>query len=478
MSRLLHILLAFVLLAMPVADSYAAASPQTTKTTKKKKSSKSKKSSSKKSSKPKSSAEARKKQAQTKKQMEQTAKQLKETEEKLNTHLRKVASLEADIEQTAAVAAQLKTRLDSINKRIVVVKDSIATNEAELQRLRDLYTKAVRSSRRNRREMNTLTFIFSASTFRQAWRRMSYLEQYSKWRERKTAQISEIVANLEAQKAELEEMQVKVSNLKREVDAKERKLRADRAELQKIAGELKGKKSELNTMLKRQKSVLDELDAEIERLIIKEAEEQRRREEEEAKRKAAEEAEAKRKAAEAEKKTPTPKEEEKKESPKKDKKADEGTPKSEFVPGATAKNSPGNFAEQKGKLPSPLSHTYVVAKVFGVQKHQSISNVEINNPGIDLETAENATARAVYPGVVSAVFMQQGIGYVVLIRHGEYLTVYANLASIKVKKGQELKTGDEIGGVGHSDANPKRGQLHFEIRREREKFDPRLWLKH
>lgn len=477
MGRLLRILLFALLLAAPQAE---AAPPRqkarTTKTAKSKKTAK-------KEAAPKTSADAKRRRQQTRQQMERTARELKEAERTLGANLRKVSTLEAEIDRTASTSTLLKTRIDSIVARATTVKDSITAGEAELARLRELYTRAVRSSRRNRREMNSLTFIFSAETFRQAWRRMRYLEQYSKWRERKTAQINDVVARLEGQKEELEQMKVRLTNLRTESLAHERKLRNDRAELQTAVGSLQGKQKELNAMLQRQKSTLDRLDAEIERLILKEAEEQRRREEEAARRRADEE--ARRKAAEAERKAAEASEmarkvlgdDSKKSKTKPAKPAETPKPKSDFKPGATAENSPGNFAAQKGKLPSPLSHTYVVVQGFGVQKHRSISTLEVNNPGVDLETAASATARAVYPGVVSAVFLQDGLGHVVLVRHGEYLTVYANVRVLSVKKGQKLKTGDVIGTVGASDVNPTRGLLHFEIRREREKFDPRLWLK-
>jgi septal ring factor EnvC (AmiA/AmiB activator) len=139
--------------------------------------------------------------------------------------------------------------------------------------------------------------------------------------------------------------------------------------------------------------------------------------------------------------------------------------------------SAGNFGAQRGRLPSPLSHTHVVARRFGVQRHATLSKIEVDNPGVDLETSLAATARAIYPGVVSAVFVQDGYEHVVLIRHGDYLTVYANIKNLSVKKGDNVRAGTIIGTLGPSDSNPSRGLLHFEIRREREKFDPLLWLK-
>ncbi len=406
---------------------------------------------------PKTSADAKKQRRQTEQQIARTAKEIKAAEAEITRNLRKVSRLEGDIERTEATEHRLQERIDSLNLRSRLVKDSITAGENELQRLRELYIRAVRSSRKNRREMTPVTFIFSASTVRQAWRRMGYLEEFSKWRGRKSDEITALIADLEAKRADLEDMKNKVLNLRREAQAQGRKLRNDRASLQTAVGNLQGKQKELNSMLEKQKATLAKLDREIERLIQKEMEEERKRREAEERRKAAE---AKNGGSKESAKTPS------------DKK-----PKSDFVPGATAANSPGNFAAQKGKLPSPLSHTYAVVQGFGVQKHHSIKTLEVNNPGVDLETAANATARAVYPGVVSAVFVQEGLGHVVLVRHGEYLTVYANIKNLRVGKGSKLKTGDAIGSVGPSDVDPARGQLHFEIRREREKFNPMQWLK-
>lgn len=468
MTRLLRILLAFILLAAAPAE---AAKPKpkakTTQTAprEKKTAARPKKKAPAAASAPKTSADARKRRKQTEQQMARTAKELKAAEAELTRNLRQVSKLESDIERTTSNSARLQARIDSITARATLVKDSITAGEAELERLRGLYVRAVRSSRKNRREMNTLTFVFSAETFRQAWRRMRYLEEFSGWRRQKTEEIGAVIASLEQQRAALDEMKVKLQNLRRESLAEERRLRSDRASLETAVGNLKGKQKELNTMLQRQKSTLEELDRQIERLIQKEIEEQRRREEEAARRRAAEEA-ARAKSTKSDK------------SDRSDQKSDlPSKPKTDFKPGATAANSPGNFAAQKGKLPSPLSHTYIIAQGFGLQRHRSIKTLEVNNPGVDLETAASATARAVYPGTVSAVFRQDGLGHVVLVRHGEYLTVYANIKSLRVTKGDKLKTGDIIGSVGASDVNPTRGQLHFEIRRERQKFDPMQWLK-
>lgn len=426
--------------------------------------------------KPKTSVDVKNQRKKTEQEMKQTSKKITMTDAQIKERLGRINKLQQQITRSEATASQLQQRLDSIARRTSLVQDSIKANEAELARLRQLYTTAVRSSRRNRREMNTLTFIFSADNFRQAYRRMRYLEQYSAWRKRKAEQISSIVSSLTAQKASLTEMANHTTSLRRQEVEEQRRLKASRDSVNSAVKSLEGQKKQLNAMLNEQKRTIKKLDDEIQRLIEKEIEEQRRREAEEARKRA--EA-AKKQAEEAAKKAQDAAKGQKGGDKKKPAETTPPKPKEpEFKPdGQTISQQTGEFASRKGSLPSPLSHTYVVARPFGIQPHKTHTHVEVNNPGLDLETALGATARAVHPGYVSAVFVQDGFGHVVLVRHGSYLTVYANVKTINVKKGDKLKAGDVIGTVAPSEFNPNRGMLHFEIRREREKFDPQQWLK-
>lgn len=430
--------------------------------------------------KPRSSSDVQSQRRKTEQQLKQTSQKLTMTEAEIKQRLGRINTLEQKIQRSEANSAVLQKRLDSLAQRTARVQDSIKVNEAELGRLRQLYIQAVRSSRRNRREMNTLTFLFSSDNFRQAYRRMRYLEQYSGWRRRKTEQIGDVVARLKSQKASLSEMASHTASLRSQEVAEQRHLKTSRDSVNSVVKSLEGQKKKLNAMLQEQQRTIRKLDDEIQRLIAKEAEEQRKREEAEARRRAEE---AKKKAEEAKRKaqqagerttTATP-------ADKKKPAAEPAKPKPvepEFKPAdQSISDATGEFAARKGKLPSPLSHTYVVARPFGVQPHKNHTHVEVNNPGLDLETALGATARAVHPGFVSAVFVQEGFGHVILVRHGSYLTVYANVQTINVKKGDKLKAGDIIGTVAPSEFNPSRGMLHFEIRREREKFDPQQWLK-
>lgn len=137
----------------------------------------------------------------------------------------------------------------------------------------------------------------------------------------------------------------------------------------------------------------------------------------------------------------------------------------------------GNFENYKGKLPFPVEGRYTIVKRFGRQKHPTLQHVETTNSGIDMQTAPGASVRSVFDGEVSAVFRPDGYNNVVVIRHGSYMTVYANLGSITVSTGQKVKAGQSIGTV-YTDSNDgNRSILHFEIRNRRQKENPELWLR-
>ncbi len=435
------------------------------------------------------SADARRQRQQTEQQLADTHRKLTETEAGLSRRMQNLNRLQVRIDEITKSLRHLQSRIDSVTTASRAVSDSIASVERELATLRASYIKAVRASRRYRREMNTVNFLFSADNFSQAYRRMRYMEEYSGWRHRKTERIHDVMEQLDAQKKQLAEMHTRISALKASASREHRSLRQSRDSAQTVVNSLKGESKRLNALLKRQQNQLKALDDELTELIARE-EAERKAAEEAARRKAEAEAEAKAKAeaerkaaAERANKGKASKQTPAKQSSKQKSKAEK--PKTE-----TAKSTPepapnkavvttpvGDFASQKGKLPSPLSHTFTVVSAFGPHAHPTLSRVQVDNPGIDMETASGARARAVYPGVVSAVFMQNGFGHVVLLRHGDYLTVYANIETLGVKKGDKVNAGDVLGIVAASESNPQRGLLHFEIRKEKAKFDPMTWLR-
>lgn len=137
----------------------------------------------------------------------------------------------------------------------------------------------------------------------------------------------------------------------------------------------------------------------------------------------------------------------------------------------------GSFESNKGKLPFPVTGNYRIVRPFGRQKHPELKYVETNNMGIDIEADQGAMAVAIFDGKVSAIFKQPGFNNIVMVRHGNYLTVYAGLASINVKTGDTVKGGQAIGTIFSDIEDENRTLLHFEIRKERQELNPELWLK-
>ena len=136
-----------------------------------------------------------------------------------------------------------------------------------------------------------------------------------------------------------------------------------------------------------------------------------------------------------------------------------------------------NFESLKGRLSMPVAGNYTIVRKFGRQKHPSLPHVETDNAGIDIQTAPNAGVRAVCDGEVSAVFQPEGYNSVVVVRHGNYLTVYANLGAVNVRAHQQVKAGQSLGAVYSDSSDRNRSVLHFEIRHNRTKENPEVWLR-
>jgi septal ring factor EnvC (AmiA/AmiB activator) len=136
-----------------------------------------------------------------------------------------------------------------------------------------------------------------------------------------------------------------------------------------------------------------------------------------------------------------------------------------------------NFTDSKGKLPFPLTGRYTVISSFGEHQHQELSYVRTNNNGIDIQSAAGAEARAIFKGVVTRVFIMPGYNNSVIIRHGDYLTVYSNLVSVYVNAGDIVTSQQTIGRVFTDTEKGNETILHFQIWKERTKLNPSAWLR-
>ncbi len=135
------------------------------------------------------------------------------------------------------------------------------------------------------------------------------------------------------------------------------------------------------------------------------------------------------------------------------------------------------FASSRGSLPKPSSNGFKVVSKFGPHPLPDLPAVTYDNPGIDAEVTPGASAVAVYPGTVSGVYVVKGFSTVIIVNHGSHYTVYGNLASPAVKKGDNVKQGQALGRVASDADDGNRSILHFEVWRGRDKLNPLEWIR-
>ena len=362
---------------------------------------------------------------------------------------------------------QLEKELDDLESNIMNLQKNITKLDEEVRKRRQHLKAAVRYARTQKESNDPIVFVLSAKTFSQMYRRARFAREYARYQQNIGEQILQKQAELlEAQNRLLETKSQKNSVL-HEVMLQRKDLNAQQVqERQKVAG-LKKKESGLQGKVAEQQKQLAALDKKIEQVIAYEIEQARKKAEEEARKKAAEEAARKAKAAEKTGKpaTTTP------------------APKQTTTPSTPAKSGNwltaedrqlnGTFEQNKGRLPVPITGQYMLGSRFGLYNVPGMKNVQLDNKGTNYVGRPGARARAVFDGVVTSVFQFGGTRNV-LVRHGSYISVYCNLSSTIVKKGQKVRAKDILGTV--ADDGSGNCTLHFQLRKETAKLNPEAWI--
>lgn len=357
---------------------------------------------------------------QTLKQLEQTGKMLKETKRNKTATVNKLNLLNQDIKTRKRLINGINNEIYALDKelrKLNLQKDSLGR---QLSMEREQYAQTVRQSHYLQMQNSPLLFLLSADDFNQMLRRARYLQEMASYRRHQAAQIK-----IEQQKIDDQDKQIqqnrkdkqKVLNVQqREKD----NLARDERKQKKMLQDLKKKEKELLAQQKRQQKKADDLNKRIDELIKKDI--------------------------------------------KKD--ANKLTKEEQLVA--------GGFEKNKGKLPWPTEKGYISGH-FGVQQHPTLAHVTVNNKGVYIQTTAGSVARSVYEGEVSAVFVSDGQN-VVIIKHGNYRTVYSNLTTLYVKKGDKLNSKQRIGKIYTDPENDNKTELFFQIRKDTDILNPSLWL--
>lgn len=418
------------------------------------------------------SSSVRQQQKDTQRKIKETDEQIKANNRLVTNNLNKLNRLNAQITQCGDSISSLETRIDSLSLQSELIADTIATLQSRIEKMREAFAASLRDARYARHSTSILSLIFSSDNFAQALRRIRTINQFERWRSRRAEEIHSVMGQMTARRHQLDSIAIQLQQSRSIMANRRASLQTHRVEADRLVGELKSKDAELRRVLRQQQQKAAELDARLNRIIAEEtrrAQEAERKAAEEARRKAEEEAKRKKSTSQ-----PAAPAENKAQSPSGDMAVNTPAKPAAPAPGAT-------FAQSRGALPSPVDGGYSIVKPFGRQPHPLYPNIVTDNSGIDMLTTPGATIRAVYDGKVSAVFCPDEVTHVIVIRHGDYVSVYANVGSLSVKPNQTVKRGQAIGKVYVDNNDGGRSILHFEIRNATnpgnvKKENPVSWL--
>ncbi len=361
------------------------------------------------------------------------------------SQLAQLTALTAQIKKQKQFVNRLDADLQAIDREVKSIEEQIATLQVELERRREHYAHALRLMTSKNTFENRLMFLLSAESFNQMVRRMRYLREYSTFQQKQGEALMDKQKELSNKRAELEHTREAKQSLlaKRKQEQQELDLRL--AEQQKLVGSLKKKQKEIRDRIAHQQKERNRLNEEINRII---------------------EAEIAARNAEQQKAE--------KESATTDKQNGKTMPV--YRQNAADQKLSGSFESNKGRLPVPITGPYLITSHYGVNYVEGLKNVKYNNNGIDIRGQQNCQARAIFDGTVSFIFEHPQIqgSYIVMIRHGQYISAYFNLSSLKVKKGDKVKINQPLGLI-RPDASGNY-TMQFQLRKDTQSLNPEQWV--
>ena len=424
-------------------------------------------------------------------------KQRKQIQQQIREQERRLASSQQDVKKRLQTLMILNSEIAGKRRTIDTIRHDISNLDQEIEELniqldelqkmladcKQRYVKSMRYMHRNRSAQSQMMFIFSADNFAQMFRRMRFMREYAAYQH---VQGDEVKAQQEEVNQKFQELSVAKEHKAQLLAKGERErvaLEGKQTEQQNVVNTLKKEQKTIQNIIAQQKKKDAALNAQIDRLIAEEVARQKARAEAEARRRA-EAAARERELAEAKAREEKARAEA---MAAKDKKAREEAErrvrdaeekriaaqrKAESMP-MTAPSEDvrisGNFESNRGRLPMPITGSYRIVSHFGQYNVEGLHNVTLDNKGINIKGEQGAQARSIFDGEVSGVFSFGGT-MVVMVRHGSYISVYCNLASVNVHRGQRVSTRQSLGRVGTDNI------LQFQLRKETSKLNPEHWL--
>ena len=380
-------------------------------------------------------------------QISESKRLLSTTQKNVEGQLAQLSALSAQIKKQKAYIERIDADVKALDRELTNIEEQLKTLQIELERRRQHYAYALQKMVHKNTFENRLMFIFSAESFNQMIRRMRYLREYSTFQQKQGELLLSQQKELDQKRNELEQTREAKKGLLAKRLEEKKELDHQEAEQRKIVNNLKKQQKDIRSQIAKQQREREKLNQQIEKIIEAEI--------------AAQREEQRKKETKSGGTTTSTK---------------SGNPMPAYKENAADKKLTGSFESNKGRLPIPISGPYLMTSHYGVNYVEGLKNVKFNNQGVDIRGQANCHARAVFDGTVSFIFEHPQIqgSYIVMIRHGQYISAYFNLVSLKVKKGDKVSINEPIGMV-RPDASGNY-TMQFQLRKGTESLNPELWI--
>jgi septal ring factor EnvC (AmiA/AmiB activator) len=362
-------------------------------------------------------------------EIDKTSSEIQTAAKKRKTTYQQFLDLKKTENSKQQMVKLLETEIDKIVERVGRQEEVVNSLAADLGLIKERYAELLRKAYRQQQSNQQFMFLFSALDFNDFVQRWRFLKQYHSFKKRQVDLIRKTQVAFEKQNKRLTEFQAEKTKVIGHVKDEAKKLGVAIQQKERTVKQLSEKERILKVKLTKHEKARAALNSDIEKAIYAEL-----------------------KAERAENRT------------------SRGLKSREKDAKETEMGS--SFLAKKGSLPMPVNGK-IVGK-FGLRIHKEANNTKTESPGIDIETSSNASVVVVHDGVVIRSFFQPDFQHIVLVKHGDYFTLYSNLKSVVVKKDAILKTGNIIGKVGTQSGKT---ELHFQIWQNDIKLNPEEWLR-
>ncbi|WP_037324842.1 murein hydrolase activator EnvC family protein [Salinimicrobium terrae] len=344
--------------------------------------------------------------------------------------LTEVEDLDQQIRTTENLIRVTNQQANLLTREINTNQNKIGELRKELEQLKEDYSKMIRRSYKSKSQQSRIMFLLSSENFLQAYKRLQYMKQYANYRHDQGEEIKIRTEELQKLNQSLAEQKKTKDQLIVENRETRAQLEKSKKEQQGLIAEVRKKEGQFASQLRKKQQEINAIDREIERII--------------------EEAIAA------------------------NNKAEGSTSRSVFKLTPEAKALAADFEKNKGQLPWPVRTGTVVLR-FGTQPHPIVKTATMNSNGVRIATDPDSKARAVFGGTVSEIIAVRGSSLMVMVRHGDYITIYNHLESVDVRKGQQVSLGQDLGDIAINKTDG-RTTLYFVMYKNNQKLNPEEWI--